>query len=173
MERVFEASWDAKARTGTAIVLVILTGAAAFLASAAQRLPEQARPAALIVALAPILLTGFGSWAWAPRAFAVTRDAVRVERRLARPLVLPLAAVRSARRLEPGALRGSIRLFGVGGFFGYYGTFRNRALGNYRLYATRTDGQVLLATERGPVVLTPERPDAFVQAVEEARAARG
>ncbi|HZZ85629.1 MAG TPA: hypothetical protein VFE30_13905 [Anaeromyxobacteraceae bacterium] len=69
MERVFEASWDAKLKTSTALVLVILTTAAAFLANAAQRLPAEARPAALTVALAPLLLVALGSWAWAPRAF--------------------------------------------------------------------------------------------------------
>ncbi|BDG09411.1 PH domain-containing protein [Anaeromyxobacter paludicola] len=154
-------------------MLAALAGAAAFLLDAAARLPPEARPVALAASLGPLALTALGCFGFAPRAFGVGREGVRVRRWIAGPVLVPLAEIREARRLEPGALRRSIRLFGVGGLFGCYGRFRHRSLGTYRLYASRMDGHVLLSTTRGPVVLTPARPEAFVQAVADARAAAG
>ena len=60
-------------------------------------------------------------------------------------------------------LRPSIRVFGVGGLFGYYGFFSNLKLGNFRMLATRRDHAVLIETENGKKwVITPDDPKAFV-----------
>jgi hypothetical protein len=72
----------------------------------------------------------------------------------------------------PGIMRGSIRTFGTGGLFGFVGHFRNDALGSYRAYATKRDHAVVLHMADGPVVVTPEAPDAFVEAVTAERDAR-
>ena len=38
------------------------------------------------------------------------------------------------RAVERSEIRGSLRLFGSGGFFGWFGVFRNSKFGVYRLY---------------------------------------
>ena len=97
------------------------------------------------------------SWAMSPVALVVDGGELRVERRAWRPLRVPLARVASASPLERlGA--GTLRLFGVGGFFGSYGLHSNGDLGRFRLYATRS-GQAVIVRRTGgqlPIVLTPD-----------------
>lgn len=84
---------------------------------------------------------------------------------------LDLAGLRAVEQ-APSVLRDSIRTFGTGGLFGFVGHFRNDALGSYRAYATKRDHAVVLRLADGPVVVTPEDPDAFVEAVTAERDAR-
>ena len=97
------------------------------------------------------------SWAMSPRALVVDGGELRVERRAWRPLRIPLASVVSASPLDRLG-RGTLRVFGVGGFFGSYGLFSNGDLGRFRLYATRA-GQAVIVRRTGkevPIVLTPD-----------------
>ncbi|HEY5242252.1 MAG TPA: PH domain-containing protein [Polyangiaceae bacterium] len=97
------------------------------------------------------------AWAMSPRAIVVDGGELRVERRAWPPLRIPLASVASAAPLERLS-RGTLRLFGVGGFFGSYGLFSNGDLGRFRLYATRA-GQAMIVRRTGdalPLVLTPD-----------------
>jgi hypothetical protein len=56
----------------------------------------------------------------------------------------------------------TVRLFGVGGMFGYYGKFYSFALGNENWYATDMNRAVLLETDTGKFVVTPDDPKAFL-----------
>jgi hypothetical protein len=97
------------------------------------------------------------SWAMSPRALVVEDGELRVERRAWPPLRVPLASIVSAAPLDRLG-RGTVRLFGVGGFFGSYGLFSSPGIGRFRLYATRR-GQALLVRRSGaalPLVLTPD-----------------
>ena len=76
-----------------------------------------------------------------------------------------LEDVRSVAILEPNALNGSLKIFGMGGLFGYYGLFRSPTLGSYRLHATRSGGLVLVRTATHTHVLTPDPPDDFAEAL--------
>ena len=70
-------------------------------------------------------------------------------------------------RVEPGVMLGSIRTLGNGGLFGHIGRFSNAILGSYRAYATDPARAVVLdfGTER--VVVTPDDPQRFAEAVRE------
>lgn len=110
-----------------------------------------------VVVLTLVFLTLAISWAMSPREIVVALGELRIERRAWTPLRVSLASIDSASPLDRlGA--GTIRLFGVGGFFGSYGLFQNKALGRFRLYATRS-GQAVLVKRTGselPIVLTPD-----------------
>jgi hypothetical protein len=67
--------------------------------------------------------------------------------------------------LAPNVTIGSIRSFGNGGLFGYVGHYRNETLGAYRAYATDGTNAVVLRHADGPIVITPDDPVAFVEAV--------
>ena len=68
--------------------------------------------------------------------------------------------------LEPDALSGSLKIFGMGGLFGYYGLFRSPTLGSYRLHATRSGGLVLVRTRHAhPRAHARMPPDEFVEAL--------
>ncbi|MEL7834067.1 PH domain-containing protein [Fodinibius sp. Rm-B-1B1-1] len=63
---------------------------------------------------------------------------------------------------KPHAMTGSVRTFGIGGLFGYVGYFRNSILKSYKAYVTHRDKTVVLTTEEGEVVVSPDDPKAFV-----------
>ena len=65
--------------------------------------------------------------------------------------------------LEAGALKHSMRLFGNGGLFGYYGKFSNPRFGYMSWYATNRANPVLLHMRGGKkVIITPDDAGAFI-----------
>jgi hypothetical protein len=57
----------------------------------------------------------------------------------------------------------AVRIFGVGGLFGYFGKFANSRLGFMTWYATRRDRTVLIETmDNKKIIVTPNEPEKFV-----------
>jgi len=71
--------------------------------------------------------------------------------------------------VDPDAMRKSIRLFGNGGLFCFAGLFRNKRLGKYRAFATNPRNAVVLRFPQRTVVVTPEEPESFAEAIEATR----
>jgi len=66
----------------------------------------------------------------------------------------------------PNAMKRSIRVLGIGGVFGYIGSFKNRALSYYRAYATHRKRTVVISCKNhGAYVISPDKPEEFVQAL--------
>ena len=63
---------------------------------------------------------------------------------------------------------GSLRTMGIGGLFGFVGYFHNEILGSYRAYATNELNTVVLVFDGETIVVTPDDPEAFVEAVKAA-----
>jgi hypothetical protein len=72
--------------------------------------------------------------------------------------------------VSPGATMGSIRTLGIGGLFGFVGHYHNEILGPYKAYATNEFNTVVLDLDGEKIVVTPDKPDEFAEAVEAARA---
>ncbi len=159
----YAAPWDRKLRLSTGLFVLLMAGLGAWIASQLGADPE-ALPGPL--AAVPVLLGAIVVLAWAlsPRGFAVEVGRVRVER-LLWPVEIRLREVRAVEALPDGALGASVRVWGAGGAFGYYGRFWSRRMGHYRLYATRSTGLVRLVTGRGTFVLSPEPAGRFVDEV--------
>jgi hypothetical protein len=66
-------------------------------------------------------------------------------------------------KFEPNITIGSIRAFGVGGFFGYVGKFRSKDLGSYEAYVTDEDNSVLLEFQDKKIVVSPDEPEKFTE----------
>lgn len=69
---------------------------------------------------------------------------------------------------NPHAMVGSIRLFGNGGLFAFIGWYRNPLLGVYRAYVTNPAHAVVLDFGGKKIVVSPDDPAAFVEALREA-----
>lgn len=123
--------------------------------------------AAGVVGVILLLVGGIaaGVAAFAPSGVAVRGGAVVVERRWVGPVVIPLEEVRRAEPLDPALRRGWTRVHGTAGFGVAYGRFASAGLGGFQLYAWRQGPAVLLETEGGRVVLTPDDPDGFLAEV--------
>lgn len=102
------------------------------------------------------------------RGYALTPDTLLI-RRLLWSTSVPLAELKSAEYL-PGAMRGSIRTFGNGGFFSVTGLFWSRPLGSYRAFVTDLQRTVVLRFPGRTLVLSPESPEDFVRVVSVGRA---
>jgi len=68
---------------------------------------------------------------------------------------------------DKGAMSGSIRTFGNGGFFCIAGCFYNSKLGRFRAYATDPDLAVVLRFSNRTIVVTPEDPRLFITVLKE------
>jgi len=119
---------------------------------------------------------GLAAWAaWLPfallltcalftvRGYAIGPDAIWIER-LFWNTRLPLAGLDSA-QADPAAMRGSIRVFGNGGFFSFSGWFRNRRLGAYRAWVTDPRHAVVLRYGTRVRVVSPEPPEEFIRSL--------
>ncbi len=112
------------------------------------------------ISLAPLGLLA-GAALFAVRGFAISPEALLIHR-LGWTTRLPLAELRSA-RVQPDAMRRSLRLCGNGGLFAFSGLFRNASLGCYRAWVTDPHRSVVLHFARRTVVVSPADPEAFVQ----------
>ena len=72
---------------------------------------------------------------------------------------------------SPGATMGSLRTMGIGGLFGFVGHFHNEILGSYKAFATNEFNTVVLVFGDQTIVVTPDDPEEFVEAVTAAKAA--
>ena len=108
------------------------------------------------------LMIYFIAFAFRPINYVVTKDELIV-RRLFLNVHIKRAEIKSAELIERNKITGSIRTFGVGGLFGYYGNFANFSLGRMTWYATRKDKPVLVKTiNNKKIIFTPNDPDNFV-----------
>jgi hypothetical protein len=118
-----------------------------------------APPPANFGVLAILLITA----AFSVRGFTV-RPGMLLVHRLGWATKIPLASLVSA-KAEPNATVGSIRVLGIGGAFAFAGRFRNSTLGSYRAYVTNPDFCVVLDLGSEKVVVTPDSPVRFLEAV--------
>lgn len=168
----FACPWDRslKASTCAGIALLLLVGATAALLPWIREGDRRAVP--LLLAVPGLLLAALAAtWLLAPRAVTVSPGGVRVERPLL-PVVIPITAIRAVQVLPPDALRGALRTFGASGLFGHFGHFWSHQLGAFRMYATSTHRLVLLDTDRGRLVLSPDPAEGFADAVRALRPER-
>ena len=112
---------------------------------------------------AACLIFYFLAFAFRPIRYIITENELIVER----PLInarIRREDIRTVERIEKNKIKWSLRMFGVGGVFRYYGTFTNLSLGRMTWYATRKDNPVLIKTANGSkIIVTPNEPDNFLK----------
>jgi PH (Pleckstrin Homology) domain-containing protein len=109
-----------------------------------------------------LLLIYFIAFVFRPINYNITNDKIIVHR-LFMDVKIDRAQIKSVQLLDKGKIDWSIRTFGVGGLFGYFGKFANTKLGSMTWYATRRNRAVLVRTINDKkIILTPNDPDKFV-----------
>lgn len=112
------------------------------------------------------------AYAWSPRGYAIADRSV-VVRRLIGKIAIPLDGIREARRAAADDFTGCIRLWGNGGMFGYYGSFSTSKLGRSWWYLTNRRKAVVVITDRGTTLFSPDDVDGFLAAVRASGAIAG
>ncbi len=144
------APYDTTIKITSAVVCAVVA-----LAALATRSLIVAGIGALIVVL---------SYAWSPRSYSVSERSILV-RRLIGNARIPLDGIREARAATPDDFRGSLRLFGDGGLFGYYGLFRTSRLGRSTWFLTNRSHAVVVVTSEKTALFSPADRDAFLAAI--------
>jgi len=78
----------------------------------------------------------------------------------------PLADVTEI-TVNPHATMGSIRIFGIGGLFGYIGRFHNSVVGDYKAYMTQPNLALVVGLGASTIVVTPDDPAEMKAAIED------
>jgi hypothetical protein len=127
-------------------------------------------PVLMVASRAPAFVIGLGcallvlllySFAASPTGFALGSGQLAVTRRVLRPQLFPLASLSAAR---PTAMPRSWRLWGNGGAFGFWGTFRSRDWGTFKVYGTDHRKGVLLEWPGFKLFVTPSDREGFCAA---------
>ncbi len=161
----FEISLDKKAKTGTVLIFVIIT---MVLISFIPRLENgDTRSIVLFVIIIVFDIAVFLlPYLYRPLKYIVTENELIIKR-LIKPVVIDLSEIKKITPLSREDMIGTIRVFGSGGVFGYFGKFRNKRYGMMTLYTTRTDNRVHILTSEGKnIILSPDNVDEFIKAVE-------
>ena len=127
-------------------------------------LPKDHRLISIVTAL---FLTGCYALIFSlrPVSYVLTTDSLIIHR-LLKDVLIKRSTIIAATALDKNELRNSIRTFGVGGLFGYFGRFANPKLGYMTWYATRRDNAILInTTGKKKIILTPDDPIAFLAAI--------
>jgi hypothetical protein len=105
-----------------------------------------------ILALTSIFLfiTYFVAWMLHPTSYEISNESLVIHRPV-RAIKISLASIKNIERTEPGY---SMRLFGSGGLFGYYGLFSSNKLGRHHRYTGDNKNLVLISTEKKKYLLS-------------------
>lgn len=159
----FGAPWSTLLKGVTAFAVAILMAVGIVFLTVFPRQMDAGRlPFAL--AMAGIFSSLLGSALFVVRGYELEPNVLLI-RRLFWSTRIPLDNLANA-WADPAATKGSLRLFGNGGLFVFAGLFTNRKLGRYRAFATEPRNAVVLRFPDRTVVVTPDRPSQFLQALQ-------
>ncbi|SDM18424.1 PH domain-containing protein [Daejeonella rubra] len=97
-----------------------------------------------------------------PLSYEITEDELII-RRLLKSVHINRSDIESLKLIDKSAISGSIRTFGVGGLFGWFGKFANTQLGNMTWYVTRRDKPILIIKKDSKkILISPDEAEAFV-----------
>ncbi|WP_316799608.1 PH domain-containing protein [Pedobacter frigidisoli] len=101
------------------------------------------------------VLTVIGSYLYSTRKYSVTGDTLVIHRLMGNR-VIKLADITEIRFIDSTDFSGTIRTFGNGGLFGYYGKFYNTKIGSMTWYVTQKKNRILLRTQQGDkIIISP------------------
>ncbi len=85
-------------------------------------------------------------------------ERVFIINRLLFPVKIDFSQIVSVRQIGREDISGSLRLFGVGGLFGYFGIFTNLKFGKMTWYVTNRNQVLLIQTKEKKIIISAEDP---------------
>lgn len=153
----YNASLDTINKVSTFAVgaLLVVVGGSAIYTVLTQPFPQEAQTmtylcTALVIA-ALVLAYGFR-----PTAYSIEGGNLLIHRPFGN-VSYSLSDIADVQQVAPGIWTGAFRLFGVGGFFGFYGKFWSSKHGRYTAYGTRVDNKLMITFKDGrKILVTPD-----------------
>jgi hypothetical protein len=160
MTLTYRAPWSTALKWISVLATLLLLGVSFLLPAP----PEYPPLFWFVRLLGPVILTGTALFT--VRGFEIQGGALFVQRLFWKTRI-PIATL-NAVEYRPGAFGWAIRTFGNGGLFSFSGWFYQKPLGSFQAFGTRTtDAIILKFSNRKPIVVTPETPEAFAKAIRE------
>jgi hypothetical protein len=97
-----------------------------------------------------------GCWLYAPKSYTLDSNELTINRPIGK-VNIKLGDIKQVRTLADNEAKGTIRTFGVGGLFGYFGKFHTPGIGHSTFYATQRKNKILIVTSNDKkIVITPD-----------------
>ncbi len=110
-----------------------------------------------------ILLGFIITFLYKPNTYSIQSNQIIIHRYI-NDVAIEKTEIKSVVQIEKNELKETIRSFGVGGLFGYFGKFSSSKMGAMTWYATRRSNYVLITTSSiKKIILTPDNPEDFVK----------
>jgi hypothetical protein len=100
-----------------------------------------------------------------PTGITLDENAITIERTIM-PVVIPYSQIVSAEAVETEDMKFTLRAFGNGGFFGYFGIFYNSKYKFMRWYCTQRKNYILITLDnKRKIVISPDDQQGLLLAV--------
>lgn len=117
------------------------------------------------VSITIMLAIYWGTYVYRVTGYTLTAGELIIHRPIS-DVTYSLHTIESVRIVTKEQLKFTIRTFGVGGFWGYFGKFYNSVYGKMTWYVTRRDQMVLIKTDNNIILLSPDDIDSFIKDLE-------
>lgn len=117
------------------------------------------------ISIAIMLAIYWGTYVYRVTGYTLTNDTLTIHRPISN-VTYSRQTIESVRIVTKEQLKFTIRTFGVGGFWGYFGKFYNSVYGKMTWYVTRRDQMVLIKTNNHMILLSPDDIDPFTKDLE-------
>ncbi|HKZ22373.1 MAG TPA: PH domain-containing protein [candidate division Zixibacteria bacterium] len=105
------------------------------------------------------------TYACSPSGYEIKHDFLIINRKI-KPVTIAFDKITEVKIDPRAASLKCLRLFGSGGLFGFFGTFYSGRLKVHKRYITSRKNSVLIVADKN-YVISPEKPELFVQLLQE------
>jgi hypothetical protein len=154
---IYTASLDTTAKGITAFSL-LFAAFACYIAIRSIRRANGRKRTVIIHSISILLFVSInaGCYLYAPEKYVVGNFDIAINRPMG-DIVIHVKDILEIRVLKENELEGTSRTFGVGGLFGYYGSYYNKVLGDMKWYATNQNNMVIIRSRQGDaIVISPD-----------------
>lgn len=103
------------------------------------------------------------SYFFSPKGYSFDENKISILTRI-KKIKIPLPEIKEIKKLEKEDLSGSLRIFGIGGLFGYTGIFYSKKLGFYLSFSTNYNNLIIIKAKK-TYIISPENMDLFLEVV--------
>jgi hypothetical protein len=97
----------------------------------------------------------FFCWLYAPIHYIIDTKYLVIHRKV-KDISINLNEISLVKLLSEKEIKGGIRIFGVGGVFGYFGLFQFPKIGTCSAFATQRKNMILIETQKKKYIISPD-----------------
>ena len=124
------------------------------------------RSTEMIILTSALLLAAFSSFLVFPLYIIADDEGIGI-RTIIRTIRIPFQDIDRIERLDGGeklfGIKNAVRIFGIGGVFGFIGWYRMKGIGTFRAYITDEKKAFMIYRKNGlPIAISVSEPDDFM-----------